>query len=110
VNAPDTTQASVTSSAADSGLLAFTLLLRFLDIAVDPQQLAHQFGVPFGTTAMLRCAKSLKIKARATQLSWQRLLKLQAPAIAERKDGSFLVVGKMFEHEVLISARIRSTM
>ena len=86
----------------DSGLLAFTLLLRFLDLAVDPQQLVHQFGSPFRTTEMLRCAKALKIKARASRLSWERLLKLQSPAIAERKDGSFLLVGKTSDNEVLV--------
>ena len=102
VSSSAATQTAVPPEAPDSGLLAFTLLLRFLDIAVDPQQLAHQFGLPFGTTAMLRCAKTLKVKARATRTSWERLLKMQVPALAERTDGSFVLVGKMSTDDVLL--------
>jgi hypothetical protein len=36
-------------------------------VAVDPVQIVHQFaGVRIGVAEMLRCAKQLKVKARAT--------------------------------------------
>ena len=88
--------------ASNSGILSFTLLLRLLDIAADPEQIAHQFGRVFGKTEMLRCAKAFKVKARATQITWERLAKLGVPAIAERNDGSFLLIGKLGDDEVIV--------
>ena len=81
---------------------ALILLLRFHGIAVDAEQLAHQYGRTIGTTEMLRCAKELKLKARAIESNWERLAKTALPAIAERNDGSFIIVGKVADESVLI--------
>lgn len=87
----------------DTGLRCLTLLLRFHQVAVDPLQIAHQFaGVSIGITEMLRAAKQLKLKARAVQEDWSGLAKLPLPAIAEFKDGSFVVVGKATSDDVLV--------
>ena len=86
-----------------SGLEALVLLLRFKGIAVDPAQIRHQFGgAPIGVTQMLRCAKDLKLKARAVASKTDRLSKFALPAIAERTDGSFFIVGRLVDDKVLI--------
>ena len=53
----------------DSGLECLVLLLRFHQISVDADQVSHQFsGEALGVTEMLRCAKDLKLKARAVTM------------------------------------------
>jgi subfamily B ATP-binding cassette protein HlyB/CyaB len=64
------------------------LLLRFHQIAIDPTQIAHQFGgSSIGVAEILRCARDLKLKARAVTETWSGLPKLPLPGIVERKDG-----------------------
>src|SRR5207247_10202394 len=89
----------------DTGLQCLALLLRFHQVAVDASQIAHQFsGSLIGVTEMLRCAKSLKLKARATRESWDGLLKLPLPAIVELKDGSFVIAGRVTADDILVQA------
>ncbi|PIT06567.1 peptidase C39, partial [Bradyrhizobium nitroreducens] len=87
----------------DTGLQCLALLLRFHQVAIDPAQIAHQFGgSAVGVQEMLRCAKQLKLKARAVREGWSGLAKLSLPAIIERHDGSFAVLGKAGADDVLI--------
>src|SRR5260221_9863095 len=87
----------------DSGLDCLTLLLRFHQIAVNPDQISHQFsGAPIGVTEMLRCAKDLKLKARVTSATWESLGKLPLPVVAELSDDTFLIVGKASADDVLV--------
>src|SRR5271170_2639667 len=87
----------------DSGVAALVLILRFHGIAIDPAQLVHKFGgVAFSTSEMLRCAKELHIKARVIESDWERLADTPLPAIAERRDGSFFILGKMSGDTVLV--------
>jgi subfamily B ATP-binding cassette protein HlyB/CyaB len=86
-----------------SGLDCLVLLLRFYGVAVDPAQIGHRFGGgSIHVTEMLRCAKELKLKARAVTVDWSRLAKLSLPAIAECKDGGFLILGKVGEQGALV--------
>jgi subfamily B ATP-binding cassette protein HlyB/CyaB len=87
----------------DSGLQCLALLLRFHQVSVDPAQIAHQFsGAAIGVPEMLRCAKDLKLKARAVSETWAGLIKLPLPAIVELKDKSFIIVGKVTENDALV--------
>jgi ATP-binding cassette, subfamily B, bacterial HlyB/CyaB len=87
----------------DTGLQCLALLLRFHQVSVDPAQIAHQFsGASIGVSEMLRCAKGLKLKARAVTTSWPGLMKLPLPAIVELKDKSFIVVGKVTADDALV--------
>lgn len=87
----------------DTGLQCLALLLRFHQIAIDPAQIAHQFaGSAVGVQEMLRCAKQLKLKARAIREGWSGLSKLALPAIIERRDGTFAILGKIGADDVLI--------
>ena len=87
----------------DTGLDCLTLLLRFHQVAIDPAQIAHQLaGEAVGATEMLRCAKQLKLKARAVRQTWEGLAKLPLPAIAARADGSFIILGQVTAETALI--------
>ncbi|MGJ4927439.1 type I secretion system permease/ATPase [Bradyrhizobium sp. HKCCYLS2038] len=87
----------------DTGLDCLALLLRFHQVAVDPAQIAHQLaGEPVGVTEMLRCAKQLKLKARAVRQTWGGLTKLPLPAIVARPDGSFVILGQVTAETALI--------
>jgi ATP-binding cassette, subfamily B, bacterial HlyB/CyaB len=85
-----------------TGFSSLILMLRFHGIAMDAKQLAHQYGENIGTTEILRCAKDLKLKARAIESEWGRLGKTTLPAIAERKNGGFLVLSKVAGDKVLL--------
>ena len=87
----------------DSGLECLTLLLRFHQVSVDSDQISHQFsGEAIGVTEMLRCAKDLKLKARAVTTNWSGLMKLPLPAIVELKDKVFFIVGKVTADDALV--------
>jgi ATP-binding cassette, subfamily B, bacterial HlyB/CyaB len=87
----------------DTGVECLTLLLRFHQIAIDPAQIAHQFaGASIGVAEMLRCAKQLKVKARAIRSTWAGLAKLPLPAIIERPDGTYVIVGQIMQQGALI--------
>jgi ATP-binding cassette, subfamily B, bacterial HlyB/CyaB len=99
-----------TRPAQNAGLTCFILVLRFLGIAADPEQLMHRYGREFSIEEILRCAKELKLKARAIDSDWERLGKTALPAIAIRRDGSFFIVGKLAETTVLIHEPVTGKM
>lgn len=87
----------------DTGLQTLALMLRFHGVPVDTAQIEHQFaGVRVRIPEMLRCAKTLKLKARSITTDWAYLLNAQLPAIAECRDGDFLIVGKVAEPGALV--------
>ena len=89
----------------DTGLVALVMVLRFLGVPADPDQIRHQFGgVPLGVTEMLRCAKQLQVKARAIKTNWERLAATPLPAIAALREGGFLVLGKAVDDKVLVQS------
>ena len=90
------------SAVPNSGLAALVLLLRFHGIGADPAQIRHRFGDNFGVPEMLRCAKEFRVKARSFQSNWRRLVKTPLPGIAALRDGSFLLIGKASEDQVLV--------
>ena len=90
------------SAAPSSGLAALVLLLRFHGIGADPAQIRHRFGNNFGVPEMLRCAKEFNLKARSYQSNWRRLVKTPLPGIAALRDGSYLLIGKASEDQVLV--------
>jgi subfamily B ATP-binding cassette protein HlyB/CyaB len=90
-------------SSKDDGLIALVMLLRFQGIAVDAEQIRHQFeGAPIGVAEMLRYARQRGVKARVMTSEWLRLGKIPMPAIAVLNDGGFLLLAKAGEHQVLV--------
>jgi subfamily B ATP-binding cassette protein HlyB/CyaB len=89
----------------DSGVACLALLARFYGIAVDPEQLRHQFaesGKPFGEVELLLAAKHLGLKAGTIDTDWSQLASTPLPAIAFHKDGRYVVVARADADKVLI--------
>jgi len=96
-------QQGAASPGADSGLAALVMLLRFHGIAANPEQIRHQLGMAtVGIGEMLRCAKDLGLKARSRKTTWSRLSATPMPAIAQLKDGGFVILGRAGEDKALI--------
>jgi ATP-binding cassette, subfamily B, bacterial HlyB/CyaB len=92
-----------TPRTGDGGLAALVLLLRLHGTAVDPEQIRHRFGQrPLTIDDMLRCAKELGFKARSVTTRWLRLAGTPLPAILERRDGGFWILGKIVGDRALI--------
>lgn len=89
---------------ADSGLVAFILVARFLGVAADAGQLSHEFlsgGRRFGVVEILRAARRLALKAREVESTWGRLAGTALPAIAMDRDGEFFVLARIADDKVL---------
>jgi subfamily B ATP-binding cassette protein HlyB/CyaB len=87
----------------DPGLEALVTLLHLQGIAADAGQIRHRLGTDtIGTAEMLRCAKDLGLKARATSTHWSRLARTPLPAIASLHDGGFVLVAKASDDKVLV--------
>jgi len=87
------------------GLVCLLILARFYGVPADGAQLQHQFGEsgkPFGDAELLRAAKQLGFKAGLVDSEWSRLSVIQLPAIAQRKDGRYVVLAKADHEKVLV--------
>lgn len=102
-NVPSIGQAAVPT--LDTGLICLVMLARFHQVAVEPSQLAHEFGqagTAFGMQDILLAAKKLKLKARPLQSSADRLEKIALPAMAAGLDGGYFIIAKAEGGKVLI--------
>jgi len=89
----------------DTGLICLIMLARFHQVAVEPAQLAHEFGqagTAFGLQEILLAAKKLKLKAKPLQTTVERLEKTPLPAIAASLDGGYFIIAKAEGDKVLI--------
>jgi subfamily B ATP-binding cassette protein HlyB/CyaB len=90
-------------NSCDSGLVSLVLLLRFHGVSADPSQIGHRLGsAGVGIPEMLRCARELGLKARAVASEWSRLGKATLPAIAQRSDGGFFILGRLVDDKALV--------
>jgi len=74
------------------------MLARFHGVATEPDQLAHEFRVPgkrFDEQALLLASKRLGLQARAVTTRPERLARTPLPAIAQMKDGRFVILAKL---------------
>ncbi|MCW2217953.1 subfamily B ATP-binding cassette protein HlyB/CyaB [Bradyrhizobium japonicum] len=89
----------------DTGLDALLTLLHLQGVAADRDQLRHRAGTAvFGAADIIRCAKSLGLKARTYRTQWSRLSGSPLPAIAMLRDGSFMVIAKASADKVLVQS------
>src|SRR4029450_10665323 len=89
----------------DSGVLALSTLLRQQGIAAEPEQLGHQMGLAgrkSDVIELLRAARQFGVKARCLATRWDRLVRTPLPAIAVRRDGGFMLVGKATGGKVIV--------
>jgi len=84
--------------ALDSGLTCLTMLARFHALAVDPDQIRHEFSVdgrPLASADILLAAKKLGLIARRVRPAPDRLATTPTPAMAQDHDGRFFVLARV---------------
>jgi subfamily B ATP-binding cassette protein HlyB/CyaB len=100
------TQASTSASLQqDSGLICLLILARFYSLPANGEQLRHQFGETgkvFTEQDILRASKSLGLKAGLMEMTTSQLVKAPLPAMAQRKDGRYVILAKVEGDKVLI--------
>lgn len=82
----------------DTGLNTLVAIARFHQLPAEPEQLAHQFGLPgehFADTQILQAAKALTLKAKKLSPSLAELKNAMLPAIAKAKGGSFFILARV---------------
>lgn len=103
----DVSAATNTRVAGDTGLACTVLLARFLQVAAEPEQIRHRFGLPgrfFSNTEILRALKSLDLKAKTSRSRWSRLPLLALPAIAKDRSGQYFILARADEEKVLVQS------
>ncbi len=89
----------------DTGLVCLTMMLKIVGQAADPEQIKHAYGrggEPLAADDIVRCAKRMGLKAKTVTSRWDRLDRVSLPAIAERKDGRFFVLGRVGNGKALV--------
>ncbi len=74
----------------DTGLSCLIMIARFHGVAADPAQIRHAFAIGndgMGTPDIIRAGRELGFKAKAVTVPFEKLARLQLPAIAEIQTG-----------------------
>ena len=92
--------------AIDTGLLSLCMIARLLGVPAQPAELARRYpsSSPGAskTADLVRIARRIGLKARIVATEWDRLAKTPLPAIAENKDGTFLIAGRFVDGKLLV--------
>jgi subfamily B ATP-binding cassette protein HlyB/CyaB len=93
----------------DSGLQCLSLISRFFQLSLDPDQIKHDYGKIdglFDAVDIVRCAKRSGLLARIAASRWDRLGRIALPAIGELKeeDGQvrFVIFARLADGKLLI--------
>lgn len=94
----------MSTDVTDSGLACLTLIMGFLQVPADIDQLKHEIGSdkPASSADIVRSAKRAGLRAKITNLPTSRLEFSALPAIALGNDGEFFIIGKVHEGRALI--------
>ncbi|EPJ48890.1 MAG: ABC-type bacteriocin/lantibiotic exporter peptidase domain protein [Osedax symbiont Rs1] len=82
----------------DTGLNTLVAIAKFHQIAAEPEQLLHQFGVAgesFTDTELLQAAKALTLRAKLIKPAIPDLKNDILPAISKTKDGSYFILARV---------------
>jgi subfamily B ATP-binding cassette protein HlyB/CyaB len=90
--------------AADLGLRALALFLRFHGVNAKPDQIRDRCGDgdAIGIRAMIRCARGLGLKVGSRRTNWKRLESVRLPGIASLRNGGFLLLGKVNDKAAVV--------
>jgi len=88
-----------------SGLACLSLLLGFLQIPTDVEQLRHAAGTPdIDPSVLVRLARRLGAKASVRRLNTDTLHKVPLPVIAAGRDGQFFIIAGVRDETVLLQS------
>ncbi|HEY2660084.1 MAG TPA: cysteine peptidase family C39 domain-containing protein, partial [Caulobacteraceae bacterium] len=84
-------------SGPPTGPAAFSLASAICGVPIQPDELAHRFGASgcFGIAEMLRAAKALGLRARATTPPLSRLASTPMPVVARDRSGHYFIIGRV---------------
>lgn len=97
---------------ADAGLSAFILIARFHNMAVDPAQIRHQYGIPsapFSEEDLLLAGRGLGLKCRLVKVTPGRLEKTPMPCLVLDREGHHFVLARCDGDKALIQEGARPT-
>src|SRR5690242_17089773 len=89
----------------DTGLICLAMVVWFLGLPVNPDDLRHRLGVtggPLGVTDLLRAARMAGVRARAVTARADRLDRAPLPALAETRGGGFVILAQAGPDGVLV--------
>lgn len=89
----------------DTGLACFAIMANFFEKPISIDQIKHKYdrqNSHFEEYELLQLAKEFSFKARFVETKWERLDKTNLPAIAQSKDNTYFIIGKVAEDKVLI--------
>lgn len=82
----------------DTGLFSLVMMARYLGKSADAADIKHRLGKggdPLDSQDILLAAKSLELKAKQVQSTWDKLVSTPLPAIARATDGGFFIIAKL---------------
>jgi ATP-binding cassette, subfamily B, bacterial HlyB/CyaB len=88
----------------DSALICLVLLARFHQIAIEPEQIKHQYADAGGVLAeadILLAAKQAGLKVKAINTSLDKLERTPLPAMAKTLNGDWVILAKVEGDTVL---------
>ena len=89
--------------AIDPGAASLAFVLQLLGVPADAAEILHQSGRPnLDEAELLRAARRFPVKSRAIVSDVGRLASTPLPALAQLKDGGWLVLGKVGEGKALV--------
>ncbi|MDB5799912.1 MAG: type secretion system permease/ATPase [Rhodocyclales bacterium] len=86
----------------DSGLACLVMLARFHSVAVEPDQLAHEFcsnGQFFSTADILLAARKLGLSVKRVTTRLDRLKTTPMPAVALDRNGRYFILARVDQPE-----------
>ncbi len=87
----------------DPGAAALAFILQVLGLPANAAELAHQSGkATLDAGDLLRLARRFPVKARLIASNLERLGNTPLPALAQMRDGGWLVVGRFGDGKVLV--------
>lgn len=99
------TEANSNSQTIDTGLACFAIMANFFEKPISIDQIKHKYdrqNSNFEEYELLQLAKEFSFKAKFVETKWERLDKTALPAIAQSKDGTYFIIGKVAEGKALI--------
>lgn len=89
----------------DTGLHCLVLIAKLNGISLDLEQIRHNYAISFqgiSQTEIIRVSREISLKAKCAEVKYERLKKLQLPAMIQLKDGSYLILAKADKDKVLV--------
>lgn len=89
----------------DTGLACFAIMANFFEKPVSLDQIKHKYdrqNSNFEEHELLQLAKDFSLKAGFSDMKWERINKINLPAIAQTKDKEYFIIGQANEEKVLI--------